>query len=207
VACTTLVCMTVKAWLNEQLGNDLERVAQHFATGDPMVGSDAGDYYLTSRSFDDLWVHGGLDIAALWLLTQINAAERLLDPQLRPISLSCRFSDDSGRGPRQLGGKIDFWSLLDRRDLQPRSTREPLSGAPTFVRRAAEHRDVAEVLIILGRGDWISWHDLYKIFEIVRDNVGSHKALIAKGWKSKEDISAFTEGYSAGRVEVQADYG
>jgi hypothetical protein len=134
----------------------------------------------------------GLDIAAFWLLTQINAAERLLDPQFRPISLSCRFSDDSGRGPRQLGGKIDFWSLLDRRDLQPRSTREPLSGAPTFVRRAAEHRDVAEVLIILGRGDWISWHDLYKIFEIVRDNVGSHKALIAKGWKSTEDISAFT---------------
>jgi hypothetical protein len=48
----------------------------------------------------------------------------------------------------------------------------------------------ADVLLILGKGD-LDWYDLYKVFEIVREDVGDEKEIIANGWATKSSLSAF----------------
>lgn len=80
----------------------------------------------------------------------------------------------------------------------PRGTR--------YAQVAKTHPDVAEVLAILGAGeDHLNWRDhLYRVFEIIRHNVGGHDALIAKGWNSREDISAFTVSANSPRVSGEA---
>lgn len=66
---------------------------------------------------------------------------------------------------------------------------------------AQTHPDVAEVLDILGGADPApDWSDLYKIHEIMLDNV---PGFYQRGWVTKDQISAFTA--SANRKEVSGD--
>ncbi|MDX3185550.1 hypothetical protein ABT358_22150 [Streptomyces sp. NPDC000341] len=66
---------------------------------------------------------------------------------------------------------------------------------------ASSNVDVAETLEILGRSSVsLTWVDLYKVYEIVRGNVGGDKQLKATQWVSSGDLSAFTA--SANRPDV-----
>jgi hypothetical protein len=42
----------------------------------------------------------------------------------------------------------------------------------------------------LARGDWIN---LYKVYEVVRDDVGGKHVLVRNGWATADDIRRFTE--------------
>lgn len=198
--------MTVKAWL-EGRDSDLEVVARHFSTGEPAVYRDVnGDYYLTSSSFEELWDRGELPDAAETLLTQINGLARVFEPNYRPVQLGVRFSDDGGRGQMvALKGAIEI-SVAASATISINGVPQepPPSRAPDFIQEAAQNPDVAEALRILGAaGHSAGWHDLYKVFEIVRSNVGGGQALISQGWKTREDISAFT--VSANSPSVSGD--
>ena len=66
---------------------------------------------------------------------------------------------------------------------------------------AQKHSDVAEALDILGKQNAsLDWVGLYKLYEIVRHNVGNEDALLAKDWVPRADIKAFT--VSANRPDI-----
>jgi hypothetical protein len=66
---------------------------------------------------------------------------------------------------------------------------------------AQTHPDVAEVLDILGNADPApDWAELYKVHEILLDNV---TGLYQRGWVTRDQISTFTA--SANRREVSGD--
>jgi hypothetical protein len=77
----------------------------------------------------------------------------------------------------------------------------PAPKGPEYFELIATHSVVGEVLEILGGSSVsLTWVDLYKVYEIIRHDVGNDKALNAKVWVTDGDISAFTA--SANRPDI-----
>lgn len=201
--------MTIKAWL---VGRpvDLETLARHFETGTETINaSDDGRFYLTSPTFDGLWNDGGrLHATAGALLARMNGLARALEPGFRPVQLSTQFTDDSGKQHSVVmaGGIVVVGATVTATASIDGFVQEPLpSRCPTYL-ELSDHPDVAEALAILGAGvEQLNWRDhLYRVFEIIRHNVGGHDSLIAKSWASRQDIGAFTVSANSPQVSGEA---
>jgi hypothetical protein len=120
------------------------------------------------------------------------------------VNLTGRFSDEAGRQHQvvladtaEVRARVNPVMVSVDGKLPP-----PLPApGPGYVQLAQTHPDVAEVLNILGGADPApDWSDLYKIHEIMLDNV---PGFYQRGWITKDQISAFTA--SANRKEVSGD--
>jgi hypothetical protein len=77
----------------------------------------------------------------------------------------------------------------------------PPAPGPGCVQLAETHKDVAEVLDILGNADpALGWVELYKVFEIINDNA---RGCVEQGWLSGNQVSVFRG--SANRKEVSGE--
>lgn len=68
--------------------------------------------------------------------------------------------------------------------------------------KALPHPVAARVLRLRGTGD-LSWADLYRLYEVIQDNVGGERAIIEAGWSSRALLSRFT--HSADSVKAAGD--
>lgn len=181
---------------------DLITLADLFREGDPTIAVDNEGYYLSFADPNDLIDNGSrvYEVASS-LLQRVNGVARVRSSNYRPVRLVGRFSDDAGRQHTVvLAETVEVRAYVPPVavvvDGQPRQTPPP--PGPGYVQLAAAHPDVAEVLEILGKaGSAPDWVDLYKIFEIVRNNVAG---LDKKGWVTSAELSAFTA--SANRPDV-----
>ncbi|MFJ3777548.1 hypothetical protein ACIPX0_38240 [Streptomyces sp. NPDC090075] len=204
--------MVIKAKL-EGHTFDLDALVELFRSGDPKVSKEDDGYYLGSSELDGLMDDGGqLVAAATRLLQKVTGVARILDSSFRPVSLPGTFVEDNGDG----GGRRHHVVLAATAEArskvhgvvivtgggQPEKPKSPPPPeGPPYIQLAANHPDVAEALEILGKPSVsLNWVDLYKLYEIVRSNVGDEKALKATQWVSSGDISAFTA--SANRPDV-----
>ena len=185
---------------------DLGRLAEVFPTSDdPSVSVDSEGYYLTSASLDgDLTADASAmyDRASL-LLRDVNGAARLMISSFRPVELTGRFSDPAGNVHAVFA--TDTISVRSHVSASAvvvgpgvAAEAEPTqSAAQGYVQLAAKHTDVQDVFALLGKSDpALDWFDLYKIYEIVGDQVaggpkGREKALAATGWVTPGDLDAF----------------
>jgi hypothetical protein len=184
---------------------DLLTLAEQFREGDPAVATDVEGYYLRFTAPDGLLDDASrLSDAASVLLRRVNGVTQTLSSDYRPVGLTGRFSDETGRQHQVV--------LVDPAEARARANPVTVSGGgaqpppqpapgPGYVQLAQIHPDVAEVLDILGNADPApSWSDLYKVHEILLDNV---PGFYQRGWVSKDQISTFTA--SANRREVGGD--
>lgn len=191
--------MSVKASL-EGLPSDLESLSELFREGDPRIGKDGDIYYLISTHFDDLFDDSRrlLDTASRLLVRSIGIA-RALGVPIRKVVLGGKYVDDDGSGmPRrrqihQLEAAVERSTARRIVLVVDGSPQVEKPQGPEFNRAAVNSPEVAEVFEIFGRGaiPGLDWVDLYKIFEIVRHHAGGERALLAKAWVSKGEISAF----------------
>lgn len=138
------------------------------------------------------------------LLRRVNGVAQTLRSDFRPVDLTGRFSDEVGQQHQVV--------LADSAVARARANVITVSGGgeqppappapgPGYVQLSLIHPDVAEVLDILGNADPApDWSDLYKIHEILLDNV---PGFYQRGWVTKDQISIFTA--SANRKEVSGD--
>jgi hypothetical protein len=184
---------------------DLLTLAELFGEGVPGVATDDEGYYLRFTAPDELFGHGGgLHDAASVLLRRVNGVARTLSSDVRPVGLTGRFSDETGRHHQVV--------LADSAEVRARANPvtvsvggeqppPPPAPGPGYVQLAQTHPDVAEVLDILGNADPApDWADLYKVHEILLDNV---PGFYQRGWVTRDQISTFTA--SANRSEVSGD--
>jgi hypothetical protein len=185
---------------------DLLTLAELFRESDPAVASDDEGYYLSFTAPDGLLDDGArLSDAASVLLRRANGVARTLSSDFRPVGLTGRFSDGTGRQHQVV--------LADTAEVRARANPvtvsmggeqppPPPAPGPGYVQLAQTHPDVAEILDILGNADPApDWSDLYKIHEILLDNV---PGFYQRGWVTKDQISTFTA--SANRKEVSGDF-
>ncbi len=195
---------------------DLATLARHFREGDVRVsqGSD-GTYHLAATVLTTLWDNGlELQACAERLLRQANGAVYVLESAFQPVTLVARFSNEAVPGHIVAVNAVEEISMASAVTISinglPQSSRR--SHAQELLRSAAEHPDVAEVLALLGgSGAAIGWVDLYKVYEIIGANVGSHDdnrshqaALAKKGWKSKKELDAFRASANLPSVSGEA---
>lgn len=184
---------------------DLLTLNELFGEGDPAVATDDEGYYLRFTGPDELIRDGGgLHDAASVLLRRVIGVARTLSSDVRPVGLTGRFSDESGRHHQVV--------LADSAEVRARAN--PVRGVggrgagpctpapgPGYVQLAQTHPDVAEVLDLLGTADPApGWAELYKVHEILLDTV---PGFYQRGWVTRDQISTFTG--SANRSEVSGD--
>ncbi|MGW2783406.1 hypothetical protein ACWC3X_19470 [Streptomyces populi] len=199
--------MTVKARI-EGHAFDLDTLCELFSDGDPQVSKETDGYYLASDDLDGLIGEGDhlVEIASL-LLRRVVGVARALDGSFRPVALTGQFTDNNGKHHHVVGlatAEIRFKAIAagvvttaDQSLPQP----PPPPQVPPYMQLIKANVEVAEVLDILGKPTVsMTWVDLYKVYEIVRHDVGNDKALKAKAWVPESDISAFTG--SANRPDV-----
>ncbi|WP_162834189.1 hypothetical protein [Amycolatopsis circi] len=201
--------MTVRAWLTGRT-SDLEILARHFDGRKPTVGrGDDDNFYLASDPFDDLFDQGdALHEAAKCEIALVNGITSALEQSFQPVELTGRFDDDSGRRHGVVFAELaigvtataSVTATVNGKEVLP-----PPSQAPELVAVARDHPDATEALSILtkAKGD-AGWADLYKVFEIIRENVGGQPRLIEKQWKTKIEISAFTASANSPHVSGSA---
>jgi hypothetical protein len=196
--------MLIKAHLQGH-SFDLLTLAEQFREGDPAVATNAEGYYLSFTAPDVLLDDASrLYDAASVLLRRVNGVARSLSSDFRPVGLTGSFSDETGRQHRV--------AMADTAEVRARANPVTVSGGgaqpppppasgPGYVQLAQTHPDVAEVLDLLGNADPApDWADLYKVHEILLDNV---PGFYERGWVTKDQISVFTA--SANRREVSGD--
>lgn len=166
-------------------------------TDDPAVRRDGDQYYLHAQVFEDgLTDHTYADIAES-LIQVMNGTARLQLPGLMLPRLTGDWDEfPEGYEPNsRLRVEGPTSSAVSAEDLSPKEARHALA-------LAAQRTDVALVLGFLATpDDWeITWFDLAKVYEILRDDLGN-KAF-AKAWpKHPADAqSAFV--LSANRFSV-----
>jgi hypothetical protein len=129
---------------------DLLTLAELFREGDPAVAGDHEGYYLSFTAPDELPDDGAqLYDAASVLLRRVNGVARTLRSDFRPVALTGRFSDETGRQHQVV--------LVDTAEARARANpitvlvdgkQLPLPPAPgpDYVQLAQTHPDVAEDL-------------------------------------------------------------
>lgn len=201
--------MPVKAWIDGH-AFDLETLAELFREGEPMVDQEDGQYYLTSVAFDGLFLDGSqLNEAATSILRRANGIARAINSGYRPVTLAGRFTDETGATSVVLA--IDSIEVRSKAyvatvvvDGQGHPQPLPPPPGPEYFAKIASNPAIGEALHILGKPDAaLDWYDLYKLYEIVRDDVGGESDLKAKGWAPWSEIKTFTE--SANRREISGD--
>jgi hypothetical protein len=170
--------MPIKAFLRGD-SIDLSILAElHPEPGDPAVRADGSGYYLTSPTLPDSLVKdaGEMLTRASALLRTINGAPRVLSNSYRPVELNGTFRDSTDRqhavvvaDTAHIRAHVFAAGVVISADGQ--AVQAPTPPAPKYIQLATQHPDVADALAILGRQEPLDWFDLYKLYEIVRDNV------------------------------------
>ena len=202
--------MTVLAELDGH-AFDLAALARHFPTGDPhIVASDDGTYLATA--LDDLCGDAaGLLEAAREQLDRLNGYARLMDGSYQRARLNGRFFRDPDRTHGQMVvGDVQLresFTIVQPLTIETRaaafgvaivtggapSTPPPAAG-PVHLARTASNKDLDDILDLVGKAERLSWSELYKVFEIIRDAVSrrGREGLVATGWTTKSTLNAFT---------------
>ncbi|MFG3618053.1 hypothetical protein [Nocardia sp. NPDC047654] len=181
----------MKAWLEGE-EFDLQDLAALFPTGDTRVVHEGDGYFLTSPDLDNRSPAAPIQQVATTALTRINGIGRAINPDFRPVRLSGRYDDGQNAFvavEASFGGRARLTVDAVVCNADGEEIPQPSPPGPVYVDMASD-KDVSEVLTIMGQSGELSWGELYKIYEIIQDRVGS---LSARGWGiAKNTEQAFT---------------
>lgn len=191
---------------------DLEDLT-HNKTLEWSIIKKEGRYYLKSTTFDSLTDADQVRKVATNILSKINGLAKLQITGFQPIEFDATARiDESGNYHHFIfaSGSINFRSRMSVKgtvlkvdgtvDTSPQQQTTLIESGYSI---AMHNTNVAEAVRIFGTLK-NNWFNLYKIYEIVRDDVGGHNNLINTGWaQNKDDISRFTG--TAQRSELIGD--
>lgn len=203
---TTRQSVFVK-WKARLRGHDFDLLSlmEIFADGDPTVSrSDDGGFVLESSAFDSLQEATEVSAAAAKLLTLLNGAAKGLDNSYRFVELAGHFQKEQGVHAVVLGETVTVRARANvgRVTIDGVAVSPSPSPAKEWPALAAANRNVADALRLLGTAD-LDWVGLYKLLEIVKDDVGGKRRIIDEGWATEQLLSEF--GAAANRPDLSGD--
>jgi len=165
---------------------------------------DADNFFLESGELQDannVNVDEVREIAPR-VLEVINGAARASITGFRPVDMGgVSQIDDEGQRHHcvlvqdsiTVRSRVKAAAVVIRSDgsVHEKQQEKPDRIEPTFS-LAERNTNVADALRIFGKGD-LSWFDLYKIFEIIRDDLGGQKNLLDAEFVLKKDLSRFRQ--------------
>jgi hypothetical protein len=190
----------MRQWLARLRGEkfDLQELPKLFDSADITVTEEDGNYYLKSAKFTNLANAEEVLTVAAEIVDTINDVLFFHLGNFRPAEIDAvtEVHEDGSRHHRVfLKGSVTPRSRvsiahLTITDANGNVVESEQSGvAATLMDAAGKYRAVADALHFYRNSDWGS---LYKVFEIIRDDVGGNRCLIQRGWVSKRVLSRFT---------------
>jgi hypothetical protein len=198
--------MTIKAWLEGDLF-DLQDLADLLPSGDVRVVREGDAFYLTAPEIDDPPEEVKFYDAAACVLDRINGLGRVKNPSFRPVTLSGRYGEGESQhlvvtpSPAEIRIRTTATVTLTKAD----GTVIPDEPSPWPGRfaLAETNSDVAKILEIMGSGEKLDWFDLFKIYELIDDALGSD-TIVGHNWSTSAQDSAFRASANLAKVSGDA---
>jgi len=202
----------VKEWLVRLKGEkfDLQDLPVLLTSPEVTVIEEDGKYYLKSEDFNSLTDAGDVLAASKPILETINGALLLYLGGFQTIEADGTVIGIDENGKHHNYAFISPTSIIGRSRVSARltvmktngtvnSSRQP-SKVKSWIAVARQNKNVADAFHFFGKP---TWSNLYKAYEIIRDDVGGENEIVEKGWVKKSNITRFRR--TAQNPEVLGD--
>jgi len=198
-------------WLVRLKGKkfDLEDLPRLLHSPELAVSEKNGFYYLQSSEFESLTSSDEVRKRGIDLIDKLNGAAKLHRDNFQDVSedVITRVEDDGRRnhyvcleGTLTGRGKLRANATVISPDGTEKKVDQPTNIA-TWIDIAKKYKPVADALHFSRQH---SWGTLYKVYEIIRDDVGGENAIIEKHRVSRGKLKRFTQ--TAQSREALGDY-
>jgi len=187
-------------WLVRLKGEkfDLEDLPSLLRSPEHTVIEESGSYYLKSSDFDSLSSADEVRELAITIIDRLNGVMKLRMRNFRGVSEDgVTLIEEDGRRHRYvyLGGSFTARSKVRANATVTTSngTQQiaPLpSDVESWLSLAKSDKAVKGALHFFRENTWFS---LYKVYEIIKDDVGGKKAITTNGWATKKGLDRFTQ--------------
>lgn len=189
----------------------LQELAQAFRD-DPSVAAQGEGWILRSRTFDGLSDATAVREQAERIVDSLSAISRLLLQSERPLkvlSVAEVRADGSRKavsiqleseGLRAMTGRLT--PSIIQADGTVTVTSASAAAAPKWLAKAEGKPGLAHALR-LRNVQKLMWTDLYRLYEVLRAEVGGDTTIVQAGWTSRSQLDRFTR--SADSVTVAGD--
>jgi hypothetical protein len=164
----------------------LEAVAPHLQAPQMWLEKDGDTTFLTSSMFDAMSSRDEVFAEAERIVPWIKAAIRLAGISPTGQVAAHRVEEQTPDGPRStIYAQVGLAATLTISALPPTiliGRKPPPPPPPIPVELALRDARVARALELLARDP--NWYDLYKVLDVIEEDVDGEKALEEKGWVS-----------------------
>ena len=184
-------------WLVRLKGEkfDLEDFPSLLRSPEHTVIEENGSYYLKSSDFDSLSSADEVRERAIAIIDMLNGAMKLHIHDFRGVfedGVTIIKEDGSRHHSVYLGGSIAARVKVSATVTTSNGTQQIApqpSDVESWLSLAKGDKAVADALHFFRENTWIS---LYKVYEIIRDDVGGEEAITTNGWATKKRLKRFT---------------
>jgi hypothetical protein len=196
--------MEWKVWL-EGHEFELKTLAELFYSGSVRVVADGDSHYITADQFTEHNTALTVWAQAECLLDRANGVARMYAPSCHLVRLSGAVTQPDGKKNVFLEAHS---AEIRAEALAAKTTtggvaETPVAPGPAYVEMAEQDPDAADVLKLLALPEHLDWVTLYKIYEIIRSNVGGNQSLAQRDLGTASNLDAFS--VSANRPDVSGD--
>lgn len=192
---------------------DLEDLSKSLNSPEFSITKKGEDYILKSTHFNSLEDVDCVRNKANEILYLINGAAKLEFGMRKPLEVArvCRVNDDGKTecsvvfsDSAHARDRVKASLITKDGEVQEIFQADPISE---FISIGLKDEKVAKVLRLFGNrtNDWVN---LYRIYEIIKNDVGGKHKIVEKGWATKKAIKRFTQtANSVGAVGDESRHG
>ncbi len=186
-------------WLVRLKGEkfDLEDFPSLLRSPELTVIEENGSYYLKSSDFDSLSSADEVRERAITIIKMLNDAVKFEIHNFRGVSEDgvTLIEDDGIRhhhvyikgsitARSKTSANLTATTSKGTQQIAPRP-----SNVESLLNLAKDDKAVADALHFFRENTWIN---LYKVYEIIKDDVGKKDVIIRNGWLTKNELNRFT---------------
>lgn len=196
-------------WIVEVVGesSDLEELSRSLDSAELRLTQEGQSFFLRSMDFNSLKSADDVRNNATEILSLINGAARLALRMRKPLVVGNIVKVNDGGKRRIFASLSATMSLrgnicvsITRADGTVEQFRQA-DPIPSWIEVAQHDKNVAKVLrLFAGTHDWVN---LYRIYEVIEDDIGGKHNIESKGWATKKAITLFK--HTANSIDVIGD--
>lgn len=196
------------------LQSDLEHLSKHFTEPSNRVFWDAGSncYVYESDAFLTCTTSEQVNVQAIEKLAILSGVLKAVRGSQQALTFGTVYRVDENGTKELFAGVVETLHLMDETDAvvitsdalgQPVTKPSGPARTVLLARLASSDGAVAKALRLFGKPDSSTWVGLYRIYEVIQDDVGGAHDLKKRNWGSVSDMDRFKR--SANSVEIAGD--
>jgi len=172
---------------------DLQTLADTFTGGEIQVAQCGKEYVLRASQFELLDSAASVRESAIELVTALSGSARLVLCAREAIGVGAAVSRVRPNGKREsitvlVGQAVSHERALPITVVHGTQTRRPADPISKWLPLATQDPVVAKALRLRNADD-LEWVDLYRVYEVIKNDVG--RLMEQLGWASRNELERF----------------